>query len=59
MVIASVPSGGSVFGEMVKAYAEKNVDTTQEFARQLSQAKDSATNSSNSNGVYAGTSASI
>ena len=40
MVIASVPSGGSVFGEMVKAYAEKNVDTTQEFARQLSQAKD-------------------
>ena len=40
MVIASVPSGGSMFGEMVKAYAEKNIDTTQEFARQLSQAKD-------------------
>ncbi len=37
--ISSIPSGGSVFGEQMKAYAEKNVSLTQEFSRQLRQAK--------------------
>jgi hypothetical protein len=38
--VASVPSGGTEFGEKVKAYAEKNVAATQEFVRDLSYAKD-------------------
>jgi hypothetical protein len=38
--VASVPSGGTEFGEKVKAYAEKNVTATQEFVRDLSYAKD-------------------
>jgi hypothetical protein len=38
--VASVPSGGTEFGEKVKAYAEKNVASTQEFVRDLSYAKD-------------------
>lgn len=37
--ISAIPSGGSVFGEQMKAYAEKNVSLTQEFSRQLRQAK--------------------
>jgi hypothetical protein len=38
--VASVPSGGTEFGEKAKAYAEKNVAATQEFVRDLSYAKD-------------------
>ena len=38
--VASVPSGGTEFGEKVKAYAEKNVAATQECVRDLSYAKD-------------------
>jgi Phasin protein len=38
--VASVPSGGTEFGEKVKAYAEKNIAATQEFVRDLSYAKD-------------------
>jgi hypothetical protein len=38
--VASVPSGGTEFGEKVKAYAEKNVAATQEFVRDLSYARD-------------------
>jgi hypothetical protein len=38
--ISSTPSGGTELGEKLKSYAEKNVATTHEFAKQLSQAKD-------------------
>jgi hypothetical protein len=38
--VASAPSGGTEFGEKVKAYAEKNIAATQEFVRDLSYAKD-------------------
>ena len=31
--VASAPSGGTEFGEKVKAYAEKNIAATQEFVR--------------------------
>ena len=37
--ISAIPSGGSEFGEKMKACADKNVSLTQEFARQLRQAK--------------------
>ena len=38
--IASAPSGGTEFGEKVKACAEQNISATQEFVRELSFAKD-------------------
>jgi hypothetical protein len=38
--ISSTPSGGTELGEKLKSYAEKNVATTHEFVKQLSQAKD-------------------
>jgi hypothetical protein len=38
--ISSLPSGGTEFGEKLKTFTEKNVVTTQQFVRQLSQAKD-------------------
>ena len=38
--VASAPSGGTEFGEKVKAYAEQNISATQEFVRELSYAKD-------------------
>ena len=38
--IASAPSGGTEFGEKVKACAEQNISATQEFVRDLSYAKD-------------------
>ena len=38
--IASAPSGGTEFGEKVKACAEQNISATQEFVRELSYAKD-------------------
>ena len=38
--IVSAPAGGTVFGEKVKVYAEKNIAATQEFVRDLSYAKD-------------------
>jgi hypothetical protein len=38
--ISSTPSGGTELGEKLKSYAEKNVSTTHEFVKQLSQAKD-------------------
>jgi hypothetical protein len=37
---ASAPSGGTEFGEKVKACAEQNISATQEFVRDLSYAKD-------------------
>ena len=38
--VASAPSGGTGFGEKVKACAEENISATQEFVRELSYAKD-------------------
>jgi hypothetical protein len=38
--VASAPSGGTEFGEKVKACAEQNVSATQEFVRDLSYARD-------------------
>jgi hypothetical protein len=38
--VASAPSGGTEFGEKVKACAEQNISATQEFVRDLSCAKD-------------------
>src|SRR6202046_5367495 len=38
--VASAPSGGTEFGEKVKACAEQNTSATQEFVRELSYAKD-------------------
>src|SRR5580693_1409332 len=38
--VASAPSGGTEFGEKVKACAEQNISATQEFIRELSYAKD-------------------
>ena len=38
--IASAPTGGTEFGEKVKACAEQNISATQEFVRELSYASD-------------------
>ena len=38
--IASAPSGGTEFGEKLKACAEQNIAAPQEFVRDLSSAKD-------------------
>jgi hypothetical protein len=38
--VASAPSGGTEFGEKVKAYAEQNIFATQEYVRELTYAKD-------------------
>jgi hypothetical protein len=38
--VASAPSGGTEFGEKVKACAEQNISATQEFVRELGYAKD-------------------
>jgi hypothetical protein len=38
--IAAAPSGGTEFGEKVKACAEQNISATQEYVRELTYAKD-------------------
>jgi hypothetical protein len=38
--VASAPSGGTEFGEEVKACAQQNIAATQEFVREVSYAKD-------------------
>jgi hypothetical protein len=38
--ISAMPSGGTEFGEKLKAYAERNITATHEFMTQLSQARD-------------------
>jgi hypothetical protein len=38
--IAAAPSGGTEFGEKVKACAEQNISATQEYVRELTCAKD-------------------
>jgi hypothetical protein len=37
--IADTPSGGNEFAESLKGYAETSITTTQEYLRQLSQAR--------------------
>jgi hypothetical protein len=37
--VGSFPTGGTEWGEKCKGYAEKNIGATQEFVKQLSQAK--------------------
>jgi hypothetical protein len=37
--ISATPSGGNEFAERIKGYAEKNISMTQEYLRQLSQAR--------------------
>ena len=39
-IISSAPSGGTEFGEKVKACAEQNISATQEYVRELTYAKD-------------------
>jgi hypothetical protein len=38
--VASAPTGGTEFGEKVKAYAGQNLSATQEYVRELTYAKD-------------------
>jgi hypothetical protein len=38
--ISSYPSGGTEFGEKLKSYSEKNIASTHQFIKQLTQAKD-------------------
>jgi hypothetical protein len=38
--VASAPSGGTEFGEKIKACAEQNISATQEYVRDLTYAKD-------------------
>jgi hypothetical protein len=51
--VASAPSGGTEFGEKVKACAEQNISATQEFVRDLSYAKDIQDYVTNSDGIHA------
>jgi hypothetical protein len=39
-MVSSYPTGGTELGEKLKSYAEKNVATTHNYVKQLSQAKD-------------------
>lgn len=39
-IVSSAPTGGNEVGETIKSYAEKNLATTHEFMRRLSQARD-------------------
>jgi hypothetical protein len=38
--IASIPSGGTPFGEKLKSYSQTNIETARDYMRKLSQAKD-------------------
>ena len=38
--IASIPTGGTQFGEKLKSYSEKNIATARDYMHKLSQAKD-------------------
>ena len=40
IVRSSAPSGGTEFGEKVKAYAEQNISATQEYVKELTYARD-------------------
>jgi hypothetical protein len=51
--VASAPSGGTEFGEKVKACAEKNIAATQEFVRDPELRQGYPGYVSNSDGIYA------
>ncbi len=51
--VASAPTGGTEFGEKVKACAEQNISATQEFVRDLSYAKGHPRYIANSDGIHA------
>ena len=51
--IASAPSGGTEFGEKVKACAEQNISATQEFVRELSLRQGYPRYATNSDGIHA------
>jgi hypothetical protein len=38
--IASIPTGGTPFGEKLKGYSEKNIATARDYMHKLSRAKD-------------------
>jgi hypothetical protein len=38
--VASIPTGGTPFGEKLKSYSEKNIATARDYMHKLSQAKD-------------------
>ena len=38
--IASIPTGGTQFGEKLKSYSERNIATARDYMHKLSQAKD-------------------
>ena len=38
--IASIPTGGTQFGEKLKSYSERNIVTARDYMRKLSQPKD-------------------
>ena len=38
--VSSFPTGGTEFGEKLKAFSEKNIVSTHQFIRQLGQARD-------------------
>jgi hypothetical protein len=38
--IASIPTGGTQFGERLKGYSQRNVATAREYMRKMSRAKD-------------------
>ena len=51
--VASAPSGGTEFGEKVKACAEQNISATQEFVRELSLRQGYPGYAANSDGIHA------
>ena len=51
--IASAPSGGTEFGEKVKACAEQNISATQEFVRELELRQGYPRYVTNSDGIHA------
>jgi hypothetical protein len=38
--VASIPTGGTQFGEKLKSYSEKNIATARDYMHKLNQAKD-------------------
>jgi len=51
--IASAPSGGTEFGEKVKASAEQNISATQEYVREADLRQGRPGYTANSNGIRA------
>jgi hypothetical protein len=51
--VASAPTGGTEFGEKVKACAEQNISAAQEFVRDLELRQGYPRYASNSDGIHA------